>query len=245
MGAAGQQAIDRRMVEQLATFIEVGAAKGLFTSENRKELRASIAEWVPQMRAALDPKAVAEQHRAKIAPHLAVFDVTHNLVAALSLLFQGWGRAQDSEVQIEAQTGPLLVGADELEDEQKLRAWQPIASKLFGHAALPPALQAEPVKKQLAAHAAAREALPGTTDGQVFRAAQSKMVTLRAQGKGFWERMHDLLDGEFGRGESGFAMKTVFGYERRLRGGGASRKQRVGEGPGAPTNGATGSTANS
>jgi hypothetical protein len=240
MAATTLQAADEKMIAQLTTFLKVGEERGVFTSPGGKTLRTDLSGWLPKFRGAIDPSFVSDLHKTKIAPFLAVFSKSHDMVAALSLLFQGHARARGNEVEVEGLTGPLLVGADELEDEQKLRAWPPIFIKLFGAAALPWELQHDAVKKQLTAHAAAREALPGTTDGQVYRAAQSNKKTLRTEGVGYWERMHGLLDGEFGTGTEAFATKAEFGYERRLRGAGASRKKRVGEVPPAGA-GASGS----
>ena len=101
---------------------------------------------------------------------------------------------------------------------------------MFGVAALPAALHDAPVKKQLATHVAAREALPGLTDGQVYRAAQANRVALRTEGLSHWKRMHAILEAEFGTGKQAFTTKAMFGYERRLRPG-PSEKKRAGETP--------------
>ena len=96
-------------------------------------------------------------------------------------------------------------------------------------AKIPPVFSAHgaPSKKQLAAHAAAREALPRTTQGQAYRTACVRLVALRAEGYEYWKRMHDLLEGEFGSGPDSYEAKSAFGYDRRLRGEGANRKKRV------------------
>jgi hypothetical protein len=228
MGSPSQTAIYEKMSTQLSTFVKVGDQANIFTSPGAKALRGAIVGWLPKMTDANSPISVSELRKTKIAPHLALFGATHEMVATLSLLFQGWGRIRHLEVEIEAATGPLLVGEDEAQDEQKLRAWQPTFVKMFGAAALPAELHDGPVKKQLAAHLVSREALPGTTDGQVYRAAQTNMTALRAEGLGYWKRMHALLDAEFGMGKEGFASKSMFGYDLRLRPG-PSKKKRAGE----------------
>jgi hypothetical protein len=87
------------------------------------------------------------------------------------------------------------------------------------------------MKKQLSMHQKAHDELPGTSVGLVFRGARSHLVALRKQGKEYWNQMHDLLDGSYGRAAASFARKAEFGYDRRLTGAGASRKKRAGEGP--------------
>ena len=235
-----QRTIDERLQQQLERFLRIARERGFFNSPTRKELEANLAAWLPKMFAALDPTEVSDEFRARNAPHAAVFAHTHELASCLALLLEGWGRATDKELAVESVAGPLLVGETEEADAERLQTWSAAFPKLFPHAALPPALQPEAVKKQLAAHANAHAALPGTTPGQVLRAARANLVALRTQGLDYWRRIHDLLDGEYGTSPGSFTIKSEFGYDRRLRGVGANRRKRVNDpGPAAPTEAGT------
>jgi hypothetical protein len=224
-----QRTIDERMHLQLERFLRTGRERAFFSSPSRKQLESHIDAWLPKMRAALDPAEVSADFKARNAPHALVFERTHELVSIFALLFDAWGRATDKEVAVESAAGPLLVGDDEESDAAKLHAWSTAFAKLFPHTALPPALQPDAVKKQLAAHAHAHAALPGSTQGQIFRAARANLVALRTEGYDYWKRMHDLLDGEYGTAPGAFTIKSELGYDRRLRGAGANRRKRGGD----------------
>lgn len=235
-----QSTVDDRMLVQLESFVRTGHERDFFNSPNRKELAAHIATWIPKMRSAMNPKEITEDLRLKLAPMLAVFTETHERVACLALLLEAWGRATGKARALESLTGPLWVGEDEAADERHLHDWPHAFAKLFPASALPPYLQPDPVKKQLTAHATARAELPGSTPGQTYNAARKNLTALRAEGLGHWNRMHDLLDGELGTGKNTFETKAAFGYNRRLRGVGASRNKRSGDAPpaiGAPAPG--------
>ena len=237
-----QRTIDERLHQQLERFLRAARERSFFSSPNRKELEAHLAAWLPKMHAALDPAEVSAEFRARNAPHAAVFARTHELVSSLALLLEGWGRSTDKELAVESAAGPLLVGEDEEADAERLHTWSAVFPKLFPLHALPPALQPDAVKKQVAAHAHAHAALPGTTQGQAFRAARANLVALRTEGNDYWKRMHDLLDGEYGTAPGAFTIKSELGYDRRLRGAGANRRKRGGD-PGpvvTPEQGASG-----
>lgn len=226
-----QSTVDERMLTQVEGFLRTGLERGFFDSAMRKEVAREMTAWIPKMRAALNPREITEELRLKLAPLLAVFAETHERVVCLGLLLEAWGRMTGKSLAMESVTGPLWIGDDAAADERHLREWPQAFARFFPATALPPPLQPEPVKKQLAAHAAARAEMPASTPGQTYKAARSTLKTLREEGLGHWKRMHDLLDGEFGADMGAYETKAAFGYNRRLRGSGASHHKRASDAP--------------
>ncbi len=227
---------DVRMSDQLQTFLDVGGEKGFFAAPDREQLRADVATWLPEFRAVMDPSALSEAHKKAIQPQLDCFERTHVLLLALKGLLEGWALATAATTALEARLPHLVMGEDEEEDLSRLKEWSAAFGALFDVAALPPALKPAAVRTQAQAHEKASAELPATGAGAIYRAAKSRLVVLRKVGIDLQERMHDSLDGAFGRaGREAFVRKAAYGYDRRLRGGGRNRSRRAGDPAAAPT----------
>lgn len=225
---------DKRMYDQLRQFHDVGKERRFFVGVQREGLLKELTQWLAGFKAVIDPAAASRAHAREVAPMLEIFDQSHRLVLAFTLIAQGWAGALGQETELVAKTGALVVGADEEEDFVRLTTWPALLRRHFPHVTLPQPFAPAELKKQLDAHKAAHEAMPRTTAGQVLRGTFDALKKLRAEGIALFDRMHDGLDGDFGKGPGSFEKKVEYAYDRRLRGGGANRQRSQEDPPVAP-----------
>lgn len=217
---------DRRMLRQLVLFLKVATLRGFFAGAQREKFREELASWIEEFRKFLDPVEHAREYKREVAPLMEVFEESRRQVIALTNIMNGWAISTTLENELRAKVGRIVAGESEEEDYERLCNWPSAFLSFFPGASLPKALTGAELKKQIEAHKKAHDAMPPTTAWLELRRAFAARSTLRSRGEELWDRMHNMLDGDFGTGPGSYEQKKVYGYDRRLKGGGPNRRRR-------------------